>query len=96
MRVTQITPQNVFQQVTIGGSSAASAAFNAATDHVQLVSTVDCYIVFETAPTATSAGYYLVAKVPQTFGVLKGTSQKVACLEVGSGGVLSIAEGSGL
>jgi hypothetical protein len=88
------TPRDVFQQVSIGGSHAESSAFAATTKRIVLVSTVDCYVTLGTAPVATSAGYYLVAKVPTSFSVLP--SEKVSCLQVSSGGTLSVAEGRSL
>jgi hypothetical protein len=95
MSKNRLTPRSVAQNVNIGASSAASAAFSASTKVVRLVSTADCYLAFSeaggSAPVATSAGIYLVAKVPEFFGV--DPSSQVACLEVSGAGVLSIAEG---
>lgn len=88
----RVTPRNVAQKVTVGGSSTQSAAFNAVTKLVRLLSTVDCYVAFGSNPTATSSSLYMVAGVPEYFAVDPGS--KVAVLQVASGGNLSIAEGS--
>jgi hypothetical protein len=86
------TPRAVAQKVTVGATHAESSAFAAATKRIRLVATVDTYIALGSAPTATSSSLYLVANVPEFFGVIAG--EKVSALRVGgSDGVLSIAEG---
>lgn len=89
-----ISPRAVAQNVSTSGSSAQSNAFNAATKIIRVVCTTDTYVVFGANPTATSAGIYLVAKVVEFFSVNPG--DKVAALQVASGGVLSITEGAQL
>lgn len=91
MVTTPVTPRDVFQQVSTSGSSAQSSAFGAKTQKIMVVATADAYITIGTNPTATSASFYLPAKVPLWFGVQPG--EKLAALQVSSGGVVSIAEG---
>lgn len=95
MRTATVTPRDVFQQVAVTASHLESAVFSATTKRVQLVSTVDAYVAFGTSPVADSTGYYLVAKVPQLFGV--NPNEKVSTLRVGGAdGVLAVAEGSNI
>jgi hypothetical protein len=88
------TPQNNPQSVTVGAASTASVAFGASTNYIRVVATVDTYVAIGATPVATAASIYLVAKVPEFFGVSPG--QKIAALEVASGGILSVVEGNAL
>jgi hypothetical protein len=71
-------------------TSAQSAAFAAATTQVRLTSTTDAYVAFGANPTATNANFLLPALTPTVFTVTGG--QKVAALQVTSGGTLNVAE----
>ncbi len=66
------------QTVTIGGSSAQSAAFNADTNFVRLCSDSVCSIAVGPNPTATVANLRLPANTPEYFQVVAG--QKIACV----------------
>ena len=79
---TQAAQQPVVaeQTVTIGGSSTASAAFNAATTLVRLHTDSICSIEFGTAPTATTATARMVAGQTEYFGVPQAGALKVAVI----------------
>jgi len=81
------------QTVAIGAASAQSAAFNATTSIVRVVSDVACSVHFGTNPTATTAKMMLTAGVAEYFYVPKGESYKVAVIanSLGSEGSYSSA-----
>lgn len=79
------------QKVTFSGTSAATTnAIGAHITVVRLVATEPCYVAFGGAPVATSSSIYLPADRPEYFTVNSG--DKVAALQVGSGGVLDVTE----
>lgn len=62
------------QAITVGGSSTASAAFNAATTFIEIVADVDCAIAFGlTAPTADATKHYIPAKNTRYYAVNPGS-----------------------
>lgn len=65
-------PEVVTQTVAVSGSSAASAAFNALTGIVRLVSDATCSIVVGPNPTATTTSLRLFANQPEYFSVKPG------------------------
>ena len=67
------------QTVAIGGSSAASSAFNASTRFVCLTPKADCHIQIGAAPTATTSLLPLTAGQVYYFGVTPG--HKVAVIQ---------------
>jgi len=67
------------QTVAIGGSSAASSAFNASTRFVCLTPKADCHIQIGAAPTATTSLLPLTAGQAYYFGVTPG--HKVAVIQ---------------
>ncbi len=66
------------QKITVAGSSAASSAFNAATNFVALTSDVDCQWEEGTSPTADGDSQFLPAGVPRFFAVT--AAQKIAVI----------------
>lgn len=92
MKCSNITPRDVAQVRSFDGTSKQSNAFAATTTRIRLVASQHCYIAFGANPTADNTGIMLIANVPEFFGVLPG--EKVAALQVSSGGNLSIAEGN--
>ena len=66
------------QTVTIGGASAASAAFNAATRFVRLHTDAICSIEFGTAPVAEATNERMSADQTEYRGVTAG--EKVAVI----------------
>ena len=91
---TRVTPGNNPQVVAVSSSSTQSTAFAAGSHYARLVSTVNCYVAFGTNPTATSSSLYMVANVPEFFGITP--AQKVAVLRVSGDGSLSVVEGTAL
>lgn len=77
-------PEIANQAITIGASSAQSAAFNSKTRFVRLHTDVICAIEFGTNPTAVAAGGTGTARMPanqtEYFGVPQGQSYKVAVI----------------
>lgn len=67
------------QTVAIGGSSAASSAFNASTRFVCLTPKADCHIQIGATPTATTSLLPLTAGQVYYFGVTPG--HKVAVIQ---------------
>tara|TARA_R110000868_G_scaffold123837_2_gene327653 strand:+ start:3747 stop:4061 length:315 start_codon:yes stop_codon:yes gene_type:complete len=59
-------------------TTAASAAFGAATSYIIVVSSVDCHYVVATAPTATTAALKIPANTPWAIGVTAG--HKIAAI----------------
>lgn len=78
------TPPVATQAISISGSSALSAAFNAGTHAVQLQCDTGCSIAFGASPTATTSTTLLSANQAQNFVVIPG--QKVAVITNASGG----------
>ena len=70
------------QTVAVGSSSAASNAFDANTREIRIVSTVDAYVAFDPAPTASSSSLILPAFTVEYFRV--DSASKVALIRVGS------------
>jgi len=69
--------------VAVADSSAVnSTAFLSETREVRIVCTVDAYVEFGAAPTATSSSLIIPAYTPEYFRVAPGT--KAAFLRVGS------------
>ncbi len=66
------------QTVAIAGASAQSAALNAKTRFVRVISDAVCSIEVGANPTATAAKMRLPANVPEVFGVTPG--QKIAVI----------------
>lgn len=86
-RVLQGTNQNV----TVAGTSAATAnALGADTRVVRLAATTACYIAIGTTPTATTSNPILPAGAVDY--VIVEPSDKIAALQVSTGGVLSVTE----
>lgn len=73
-----LQPSLADQTVAIGGASAESNAFNAATNFVLLSADAACSIAFGVAPKAAATNFYLPANVPLLFAVTPG--MKVACI----------------
>lgn len=69
------------QKITIGATSAQSAAFNEYTYFVRLHCESACHIVFGTDPTATTSTARLSAGQTEFFGVPAGQSYKVAVIQ---------------
>lgn len=67
----------VEQTVAIGGASAQSAAFNAATTLVRIHADSVCSILFGLNPTATATSARLAAGQTEYFGVYPGTKVAV-------------------
>lgn len=74
MGVTEQTP------VTIGASSAQSAAFNVGTSVVRLHTDAVCSVAFGPDPTATAANMRMAANESMLIAVRPGTSFKVAVI----------------
>ena len=70
------------QTVAVGASSAASNALDSHTREIRVVSTVDAYVAFDPAPTASSASLILPAFTVEYFRV--DSASKVALIRVGS------------
>ena len=70
------------QTVAVGSSSAASSAFNAHTREIRVVTTVDAYVAFDAAPTASSSSLIVPAFTVEYFRV--DSASKVALIRVGS------------
>ena len=73
-------PELASQTVSITGSNAASAAFNAATIYVRIHTDAICSIAFGTTPVATAAKRRLAADQTEYFGVPVGGSYKVGVI----------------
>lgn len=76
--------------VAVSGTSAQSAALNAATSIVRLSSTTNCYVLAGANPTATSSHTLVLAGVPRYMEVTGG--HKIAAIRVSADGVLGIEE----
>ena len=66
------TPPIAEQTVAIGGASAASGAFNTATNFVRVHTDAICSIAFGASPVATTAQMRLAAGQTEYFGVNAG------------------------
>lgn len=78
---------------SVAYTGTAGTITNAAGDgvlKVRVVVTTAAYILFGTAPTATSAGVYMPADQPEYFTVSPG--EKVSAIQVSSGGTLHVTE----
>ena len=71
-------PAITSQAVTISGTSAQSAALNANTRFVRVLSDTACYLVAGDNPTATSSNMRILADTPEYFAVTGG--QKLAAI----------------
>lgn len=71
------TPAIAEQKVAFT-TTTQSAAFNAATRYVRVISDTNCHLAFGANPTATTSSMRVVADVPEYFGVVAG--QKVAAV----------------
>lgn len=79
------------QVVAYTGTSAASSnAFGTGTHLVRLVATTDCHIKFAGTPTATTSDMFLPAFTAEYF--LAGEGEKVAAIQLSSGGNLNVTE----
>ena len=67
-----VEPAIANQTITITGTSAQSAAFNADTIFVRLNTDTTCFVLFGANPTATSSKTRLVADQTEYFGALGG------------------------
>lgn len=65
------------QHVSVSGASAQSAAFNAETKFVRVVSDVACNIAFGTDPVAVTTAHYLPANAIEFYAVVAGTKLAV-------------------
>lgn len=74
-------PALAAQTVAVGAASAASAAFQANTGMVRLISDVTCSVAFAASPTATTSNMRLAADSPEYFSVPVGSSLKVAVIQ---------------
>lgn len=78
------------QRLQIGATSSQSIPMGATTGIVRLCPTSDCYVAFGANPTASSSSLLLPAGAVEYFGINPG--DKIAVLQVSSGGYLSIIE----
>lgn len=77
-----VEPAITSQTVTTGGVSAATSnALNDDTSIVRLSTDTTCYVRFAASPTAVAGDLMLFAGVPEYFGVIPGTSLKVAAID---------------
>lgn len=75
-----VQPPIAEQTVAIGGSSAASAAFNVSTTFVRLHTDAICSIEFGSAPTASATKARMAASTTEYFAVAANSNQKVAVI----------------
>lgn len=73
-------PEITTQVVTVSGTTAQSAAFNASTNLVRLHCDGICSVLFGTNPTATTAKRRLIAGQTDYVSVPAGQSFKVAAI----------------
>ena len=71
-------PAITTQKVAISGTSAQSAAFNADTKFIRVLSDLNCCILSSADPTATTSDLPLTAENAEYFGVIPG--QKLATI----------------
>ena len=81
-RITPVAhlPSLGSQAVTISGASAQSAALNAETSLVRLLSDVNCCIKVSTNPTAATTDLKLIADSPEYFTVDSNRAYKIAVI----------------
>lgn len=84
-----IYPKATVKQA-IGAASAATAALDASV--VRVVSTVDCYLAFGSAPTATNSSMFLPANTVEYFAFTPGG--KIAVLRDSADGSLFVTTGN--
>lgn len=77
---TPAYPSLAEQTVAIAAGSAQSAALNASTTIVELVSDVVCSIAVGANPTATATNRRIPANVPVQIGVPANSGFKIACI----------------
>lgn len=81
--------------ITVGASSAQSAAVGVNTDRVVLSTTTDCWIAIGDNPTAAvaTAGSFFLAAGSQSYpiSVTKGVT-KIAAIQASAGGYMSVIE----
>jgi len=85
-----VGPTNQYSQDSQGGAPIFTPNN---TNHVRLVSTTNCWVVFGAAPVAvgsTTPAIYLPSLSPEYFWVFPG--EKIAVIQDTAGGILSIAE----
>lgn len=83
------------QVVAVSGTSAQSAAMNAASTRAILTSTTDCWVAWGSNPTAavaTTGNIFLTAGVPSYPISVTGGTTKFAAIQVSAAGYLSILE----
>jgi hypothetical protein len=90
MMRNQVHPSLNPQTVAIGVASAQSAATASGTKYVRIACTSAAYIAIGANPTATSSSMIVPANTAQIFKC--NGSDKVACLQVSAGGVMSVTE----
>ena len=73
-----------------GTSAAISTAFDSQTRRAVFYSTQDCHLHFATAPTATTADFFLPASVSMMLAVRPG--EKVAAIRGSADGTLYVSE----
>lgn len=73
-------PPLASQAVTIAGASAQSAAFNAKTKYVRLMTDTACAVLFGTNPTALTGNDRMAANTVEYHAVPVGKSFKVATI----------------
>ena len=85
-------PAGATQTITSSGSSAATSnAVGAQTYEVSLVASQDVYLTFAVAPTTTATnGVFHKKDWPTTYRIAPG--EKVAALQVSSGGTVYVSE----
>lgn len=84
------------QTVTVGASSAASAAWNASTTRVILTATTDCWVAFGATPTASAgaAGNVFVPAGIYGYPFIITAGQKLAVIQATAAGSINIIEAS--
>lgn len=86
---------NAQQVLAVGATSTASAVVNAATNRVQMIATVACWVAFGASPTAaanTAGSIYVPANtLMPPIAVTPGVT-KIAAIQASSAGYLSIIE----
>ena len=79
------------QTITTSGSSAAlSTSITEGVEAVYLTATEHCYVAWGASPTATTSDMYLTKDWPYCLKVSPG--EKLAALQVSSGGTLYVTE----
>ena len=73
--------RNIHQQLQFNSTSVCSAAFNAETSMIKIISDADCRIEINADPTATVDTQFILAGSPQDRFVPKGESFRIAVIE---------------